>query len=50
MVRAYYIILTAAGFCAYIFTVFRLTEKVQKFFSRAMRKTLKKILQFVKKM
>lgn len=50
MVRAYYIILTAAGFCIYIFTVFRLTEKIQKSVFSAVRKTLKKILQLVKKM
>lgn len=49
MVRSYFIALSFLGFLFYIFTVFRFTEKFEKPVSLIMRKSLKKVLQFNKK-
>lgn len=49
MVRYYFIALSFLGFLFYIFTVFRLTEKFEKPVSLIIRKSLKKVLQFNKK-
>lgn len=49
MVRYYFIALSFLGFLFYIFTVFRLTEKFEKSVSLIIRKSLKKVLQFNKK-
>lgn len=49
MVRYYFIALSLLGFLFYIFTVFRLTEKFEKPVSLIIRKSLKKVLQFIKK-
>lgn len=49
MVRYYFIVLSAVGFLFYIFTVFRLTEKIEKSVSLIIRKSFKKVLQFIKK-
>lgn len=49
MVRYYFIVLSLLGFLFYIFTVFRLTEKFEKPVSLIIRKSLKKVLQFIKK-
>lgn len=49
MVRYYYIVLTVFGFLVYIFTVFRLSEKSERSVSSIIRKSLKKVLQFIKK-
>jgi len=50
MVRSYYVVLAVLGFLLYIFTVFRLTEKAERRISSIIRKTFKKILQFVKRL
>lgn len=49
MVRYYFIALSFLGFLFYIFTVFRFTEKFEKPVSLIIRKSLKKVLQFNKK-
>lgn len=49
MVRYYFIVLSVLGFLFYIFTVFRLTEKIEKPVSLIIRKSLKKVLHFIKK-
>lgn len=49
MVRYYFIVLIVLGFLLYIFTVFRLTEKLEKPVALIIRKSFKKLLQFVKK-
>lgn len=49
MVRYYFIALSFLGFLFYIFTVFRLTEKFEKPVLLIIRKSLKKVLQFNKK-
>ncbi len=50
MVRSYYVVLAVLGFLLYIFTAFRLTEKAERRISSIIRKTFKKILQFVKRL
>ncbi len=50
MVRSYYVVLAVLGFLFYIFTVFRITEKPVRRISSIIRKTFKKILQFVKRL
>lgn len=49
MVRYYFVVLIVLGFLLYIFTVFRLTEKLEKPVALIIRKSFKKLLQFVKK-
>lgn len=49
MVRAYYVILILLGFLLYIFTVFRITAKIEKPVSSFIRKTFKNVLHFINK-
>lgn len=49
MVRYYFIILPFLGFLLYIATIFRLTLKIEKPVSLIIRKSFKKVLQFIKK-
>lgn len=50
MVRSYFILLALIGFLVYIFTVFKVTLKIQKPAAAAVRKLFKKILQFIRRM
>ncbi len=49
MVRYYYVVLSLSGFLLYVFTVFKLTEKIEKPVCLIIRKSFKKVLHSIKK-